>query len=168
MYADQAKFRAYQKSMMGRYVAHRANAQVRGIPFRLTFKQWVSIWNGSGKWDKRGTRSDQYCMARPGDRGAYEVGNVTIVLNKDNRAERNRLYSLKGKNNPAFGKDYSAFVSRSSRKRRNAKISAALSGKSKSAQMGKRLSRTNKGRRLIIRDGCRMFVYPGDVDYPQK
>jgi len=106
MYADKAKFHAYRTSMIGRYVAHRANAQARSIPFLLTFEQWSAIWNESGKWEQRGNRRGQYCMARPGDQGAYEIGNVVICLNEDNRAERNRNYSLKGEDNPAHGKNY--------------------------------------------------------------
>ena len=62
-----------------KYRIHRQNARARGIPFRLTFEQWWRIWQRSGKWkqrgkiDERGKRGRGYCMARPGDQGAYEV-----------------------------------------------------------------------------------------------
>lgn len=57
----------------------RCNARHRGIPFRLTFDQWLSIWHSSGKLPYRGKGDDKYCMARNKDRGAYEVGNVYIT-----------------------------------------------------------------------------------------
>jgi hypothetical protein len=82
------------------------NARFRDIPFLLTFEQWWAIWQQSGKWEQRGSRRGQYCMARYGDQGAYEIGNVSICLIEDNRAERNRNYPMQGKDNPAFGKDY--------------------------------------------------------------
>lgn len=90
------------------YAAHRQNALARDIPFLLTFEEWTEIWATSGKWEERGWRRGQYCMARHGDLGAYEVGNVSIVLAEDNRAERNRNYPMCGEANPAFGKNYRA------------------------------------------------------------
>ena len=64
------------------------NARVRGIPFLMTFDQWWSIWERSGHWHKRGRKRGQYVMARYGDRGGYEVGNVRIVTVRENHAER--------------------------------------------------------------------------------
>ena len=83
---------AYKSPIMAAYAAHKANAKYRGIPFLLTYDQWLEIWLQSGKWDQRGARRGQYVMARPGDKGAYEVGNVVICLAEENRAERNRNY----------------------------------------------------------------------------
>ena len=55
--------------------------------FKLTFDQWINIWVTSGQLDNRGQRTGQYCMARFGDKGAYEVGNVRIILSVDNVRE---------------------------------------------------------------------------------
>jgi hypothetical protein len=70
------------------------HAKGRGIRFRMTFEEWCQIWNDSGHWHERGWRRGTYCMARFGDKGAYEVGNVKICLNEENRAERNTNYPL--------------------------------------------------------------------------
>jgi hypothetical protein len=101
-------------------------------------------------------------MARPGDKGAYEVGNVVIVLNEVNRAERNKNYPMKGKNNPAFGKDYWTADSDAGRRRRSKNLSKSLKGKSKSAQMRKRLSKTATGRRRVVRKGRVTWAYPDE------
>jgi hypothetical protein len=54
-------------------------AKRRGIPFRLTFDEWFAIWLDSGHLEERGSGRDQYVMARLGNQGAYEVGNVKII-----------------------------------------------------------------------------------------
>jgi hypothetical protein len=74
-----------------RYKDHKASAKQRGIPFLLTYPQWLSIWEASGHLDERGPRMDQYCMARYGDSGAYEVGNVRIITCEDNIAEQEHI-----------------------------------------------------------------------------
>lgn len=147
------------------YRAHRQNARVRGISFRLTFDQWWRLWKRSGKWKQRGQRSEQYCMARPGDQGAYEIGNVMICRNKENRADRNQNYPLQGENNPAFGRNYWATGSKAINARRIAALSAANS-KPKSLMTRKRMSRAAMGRRRVIRYGRITWAYPNDLDYP--
>jgi hypothetical protein len=78
---------AYRKTVRARYNVHKSDAKRRGIPFLLTFEEWMSIWIDSGKWEQRGSRSGQFCMARFGDQGAYEVGNVKIILRSANTSE---------------------------------------------------------------------------------
>jgi hypothetical protein len=149
------------------YAAHRQNARWRNIPFLLTFEEWTEIWVASGKWEQRGSRRGQYCMARPGDQGAYEVGNVRIVLAEDNRAERNRNYPMKGDANPAAGKDYWATQSEEAREARRAKTSAFQAGRPKGKEMGAKLSATVTGRRRVYRKGLATWAYPGDPDFPE-
>jgi len=67
-----------------RFRAHRSHAKARGIAFLLTFEEWWAIWLNSGRWDQRGQRADQYCMARHNDKGPYAVGNVSIITNHEN------------------------------------------------------------------------------------
>ena len=148
-----------------RYIQHKQNVLARDIPFRLTFEEWCSIWRDSGKWDQRGVCKGQYVMARPGDHGAYEVGNVIICLAEDNRAERNHNYPMKGEDNPAYGKDYWATASVEEYQRRVQKVSRKMRGKPKGDAMGAKLSATVTGRRAIMRDGQRTWSYPGDADY---
>jgi len=69
------------------YQQQRNTALDRNIPFHLTLWQWWTIWQESGHWEQRGRGRDGYCMARIGDSGAYEVGNVRIASNLENIAE---------------------------------------------------------------------------------
>ena len=62
-----------------RYTQQKSHARSRGIGFELTFEQWWSIWQESEKWVQRGKAVGCFCMARNGDVGAYEIGNVAIV-----------------------------------------------------------------------------------------
>lgn len=83
----------------------RGVAKYRGIAWNFTFEEWLKVWQESGKWDQRGCRRGQYVMARHGDVGPYELGNVSICLAEDNRAERNRNYPLRGPDHPHYGKN---------------------------------------------------------------
>lgn len=67
-----------------------ASVETRGIPFLLTFDQWLKIWVDSGHLDKRGCSVGCYCMARNGDTGAYELGNVSIVPVQKNMSDATR------------------------------------------------------------------------------
>lgn len=71
------------------YNDHKSGAKVRGIPFLLTFEEWLQIWEDSGHFHERGNRRNQYCMARFGDVGPYAVGNVKIILHSENSKEGN-------------------------------------------------------------------------------
>jgi len=128
-----------------RYIEHRENARKRNIAFLLTFDEWWDLWQQSGKWDQRGNRRGKYCMARFGDRGAYEIGNVSICPIETNRSERNENYPLQGSNNPAYGRDYWASASIEERERRAANISKQFKGKTQSpAQITARMESTAK------------------------
>lgn len=69
------------------YAHHKATAKRRGIAFLLTFEEWMAIWLESQRWEQRGNLKGQYVMARTGDAGAYECGNVRICSVSDNRIE---------------------------------------------------------------------------------
>lgn len=58
-----------------RYIQQRNHARTRGIEFKLSFPEWVALWQDSGYLASRG-RGEGYCMARVADQGAYEIGNV--------------------------------------------------------------------------------------------
>ena len=66
------------------YLSQLKNARERGIEFRLTFPEWLEIWIRSRRLHLRGRGKGKYCMSRKEDKGAYEVGNVKINLNKTN------------------------------------------------------------------------------------
>ena len=70
------------------YQAHKDNARRRGVVFILTFKEWMTIWRSSGKWEQRGRYKGQYVMARLRDQGSYAVGNVHVCTTEENLLER--------------------------------------------------------------------------------
>ena len=113
-----------------RYSEQKRRAKVRGIDFLLTFEEWANIWQQSGKWDQRGRGNGKYVMSRNGDIGPYAVGNVRIVIHRDNVAEM-----LHRRNSdPANGK----------------KISDALKGKPKTLEHRMNLSKVNIGKKVIF------------------
>jgi hypothetical protein len=67
-----------------RFRLHKNNAARRGIEFRLTFDQWLTWWKETGHYDERGRTTGAYVMARKGDKGAYELGNIECLLGADN------------------------------------------------------------------------------------
>jgi hypothetical protein len=70
-----------------KYACHKSKAKARGVEFNLTYEEWWDIWEKSGKWNQRGCRKGQYVMSRYNDMGAYEVGNVFIQTQTENRRE---------------------------------------------------------------------------------
>ncbi|WP_312836384.1 sigma factor-like helix-turn-helix DNA-binding protein [Comamonas sp.] len=66
---------------------HKRNSAARGIPFHLTFIDWLSVWQASGKLDQRGRGKGKYVMSRIRDDGAYELGNVHVQLATENSRE---------------------------------------------------------------------------------
>lgn len=67
-----------------RYTMHKANAKKVGTPFKLTFEEWLTWWLATGHYHERGRRRGQYVMARKGDKGAYELGNIECLQAQEN------------------------------------------------------------------------------------
>ena len=127
-----AKFDNILPKLKYRFTHHRSAAKARGIPFQLSFAEWVDVWARSGKYEKCGCRRGQYVMSRPGDRGSYAVGHVKIVSALANRLERrpesaarnsvscvakHRAAKL-GKKRPPFSKQWRNNISKSQSRRR--------------------------------------------------
>ena len=83
------------KDLRQKFSSHRSDAKRRGIPFLLTFEEWLDIWSESGKLEQRGNRSGRYVMARYGDKGAYEPDNVRIILFEENAREKRMTLDAK-------------------------------------------------------------------------
>lgn len=77
----------YNATPKGLYSKHKVNARRRGIEFQLTFDEWLTIWNDSGRWDQRGNYPGGYVMRRLGDSGPYAAGNVYIGEHSENTME---------------------------------------------------------------------------------
>lgn len=66
------------------YFCQRHNAGIRGIKWDISFPEWWSIWEESGKYHLRGRVKGEYAMARFGDTGSYSKDNVYICLASEN------------------------------------------------------------------------------------
>lgn len=67
------------------------HARLRGTPFHFSYIEWRAWWErelGPLWMEKRGCRRGQYVMARLGDQGAYEPGNVKCVTCSENQSEQ--------------------------------------------------------------------------------
>jgi hypothetical protein len=91
----------YRKYYQQMYMAKkRVDIFNNPILMLLTFEEWWAIWQESGHWTDRGTHKGQYVMARFGDTGHYQVGNVSIQLSVDNVAYSHLKMRGKPKNLP--------------------------------------------------------------------
>jgi hypothetical protein len=96
--------RARNNDPQVKYLKHKNNAAVRGVPFLFTFEEWWDIWQQSGKWEQRGKKKGQYVMSRYGDIGPYSIDNVFIQLaqynirdaqvERKNRNKKKREYNI--------------------------------------------------------------------------
>lgn len=76
--ADKRK-QVFSNPDLRKYKVHRTNAKQRGVEFKLTFDEWMSWWIATGHYHERGREVGKYVMARKGDQGAYELGNIECV-----------------------------------------------------------------------------------------
>ena len=66
------------------FTTQKNKASQRGILWKLSFKEWLTIWKKSGKLLLRGKGTGKYCLARFGDKGPYSRINVFVQLFTDN------------------------------------------------------------------------------------
>jgi len=78
------------KDANDKYGKHKSTAKQRGVDFKLTFEQWMTIWLQSGQWLNRGKGRGKYNMSRKNDTGAYEEGNVFIQDHEANSSDGHR------------------------------------------------------------------------------
>ena len=91
------------------YVRGKIDAAGNPVEFRLSFDEWLNIWEASGKLSQRGHKKGCYVMSRYNDLGHYEVGNVFIQEHSDNvrQAQIGRKgYYRGGEKNPFYGKTH--------------------------------------------------------------
>ena len=74
------------------YVAQRWDAKQRGIPFLLTFSEWVGWWGID--FYKRGTGPICLQMCRYGDAGAYELGNIYKATANQNKLDQTNKQNI--------------------------------------------------------------------------
>lgn len=69
------------------FLLHRIGAPKRGIDFNFTYQEWTASPCGPDWFKKRGNKTGQYVMARHGDKGPYEPGNVKCITSSENIRE---------------------------------------------------------------------------------
>lgn len=78
------------KRSKNRYHQQRYQAARRGIEFKLTYSEWITWWLATGKYHLRGRDKGKYVMARKGDQGAYELGNIECITHSENVSLKQR------------------------------------------------------------------------------
>tara|TARA_R110000744_G_C19210381_1_gene545978 strand:+ start:151 stop:447 length:297 start_codon:yes stop_codon:yes gene_type:complete len=74
---------------LGKYNSHKNKAKTRGVGFKLTFDEWLSVWGNN--LHKMGNLSGSLQMCRTSDTGAYEIGNVRLDTTANNQREAHNL-----------------------------------------------------------------------------
>jgi hypothetical protein len=81
-------YKAYREQ--SRACTNRKDRNGNQIEMKLSFDEWLSIWEASGHLHERGLGSGKYVMSRINDLGHYELSNVCIKSYIDNIIEGNR------------------------------------------------------------------------------
>jgi hypothetical protein len=55
------------------------------IPVKLTAREWLCWWMGTGKYDQRGRLDHEFCMARIDKTKDWDIDNIYCTTNKINR-----------------------------------------------------------------------------------
>jgi len=79
--------RSLNNPLLQCFQQQRGAAKHRSIPWKLPYWEWLQIWQESGHLEERGCYKGEWVMARNGDKGAYEAGNVKIVRCETNNRE---------------------------------------------------------------------------------
>jgi hypothetical protein len=77
----------YMKNYRKQFNDQKSMSKKRNVEWRLSFEEWMSIWESSGHLEQRGRGQGRYVMSRRGDCGPYSVDNVFIQLWEDNKRE---------------------------------------------------------------------------------
>ncbi len=78
----------HQRAAYQAFCGHASGAKRRGILFQFSFEEWWAWWQVDNRWEHRGPRKGQYCMARRGDAGPYHPDNVYCATNEENAREK--------------------------------------------------------------------------------
>jgi hypothetical protein len=74
------------------------------VEWKLTFEEWLKIWQDSGHIDEMGRNNDSYCMRRKNDIGHYEMNNVYIGKFGGNSSEQKGRPKLTLRGRPAHNR----------------------------------------------------------------
>ena len=111
------------------YRFQKKDAAYRGIPFLLSYEEWIKIWLDSGHSHEKGCHRGQYVMARFGDKGPYAVGNVRICTVTENSDEKWARPEIQAKMSAVHKDKYVGPTTR--QKIREARTNSKASGETK-------------------------------------
>jgi len=77
--------KAWWKTDYGQYKSHQRRAQRSGIPFEISFEDWLTVWKESGHYGERSPTG--FVMCRKQDLGAYTKDNVYIATAAQNKKD---------------------------------------------------------------------------------
>ncbi len=78
------------KKLRKAFNTQKYDAANRGISFDFkSFDEWLNWWENTGHLPERGPYKGQYVMARYGDTGPYEIGNIQCITSSQNHLDRN-------------------------------------------------------------------------------
>jgi hypothetical protein len=69
-----------------KYLKNKDTAYNRGIPWELSFEQWMGLW--AERIGERGPYKGQYVLCRKNDLGGYAIGNCYIATKSHNSSVR--------------------------------------------------------------------------------
>lgn len=127
------------------FAAHKNNAATRGIPFLLSYAEWLQIWQESGHINDRGHSHGKYCMTRFRDSGPYVWWNVKIKLHADNISEAHKGKKISPAHRAKLSAAGKGRVRGPHSAEHRAKIGAAHLGKKHSVESRAKMSAANKG-----------------------
>lgn len=75
------------------YCQQKHGAAVRGVEFKLTFKEWCDFWGEDV--DRRGSGPDDLSMQRFADTGPYAIGNIRKGTPRENAVTAGHMTRLR-------------------------------------------------------------------------
>lgn len=59
------------------WIQHKNQANFRKEPYEITFEQYQELW--TGKWERKGRGTNDYCLTRIDSEGAWSLDNVEVL-----------------------------------------------------------------------------------------
>lgn len=100
------------------YLSQKHHAIARGVEWQLTFEEWFSWWESTGKLHLRGRNFGEYCMCRKGDTGPYSLENIycaTVSQNVRDSHTNNKIPYTKSFLGKTHSEETKAKMSKSSK-----------------------------------------------------
>lgn len=81
-------WRKHNQKPIAKFRFQKNRAEIRGVEWKMSFDEWMKVWEDSGRWELRGRKTGCYCMCRYGDTGPYSIENIYIGEFVPNAAKR--------------------------------------------------------------------------------